>query len=75
MSTTVERELARIMEMSYFRFGTNYMPVAVFFYEKLFERMGAQRHLEQGRMTLWVSESFLFALAKPIDGNSASIGN
>jgi len=50
------------MKMSYFVFGTNNMPIAASFYEELFEGMGAQRNLEQGGMTLWISESFLLAL-------------
>lgn len=63
------------MKMNYFVFGTNNMPAAIEFYEKIFADTGVQRLPEGGRMTLWMAESFLFALAEPIDGNPATVGN
>lgn len=61
--------------MNYFVFGTNYMSAAVQFYEKIFEGMDVQRHPEEGRMTMWIGEGFLFALAEPIDEGPATVGN
>jgi len=61
--------------MNYFVFGTNDMASAVEFYDRLFEGLGAQRHPGEGRMTLWIGDGFLFALAEPFDGKPATVGN
>lgn len=63
------------MKMSYFVFGTNNMPAAVAFYDALFDGMGVQRHPDDGRMTLWIGDGFLFALAEPFDEQLATVGN
>lgn len=63
------------MKMNYFVFGTNDMAAAVEFYDKVFDGMDVQRHPNEGRMTLWIAESFLFALAEPFDGSPATVGN
>ncbi|GJM12284.1 MAG: glyoxalase [Pseudohongiella sp.] len=63
------------MKMNYFVFGTNNMSAAVEFYDRLFEGMGMQRHPGEGRMTLWLGDGFLFALAEPFDEQAATVGN
>ena len=61
--------------MNYFVFGTNNMTAAVKFYDVLFEGSKLTKLHDQGRMTLWGGEDFMFALAEPFDGNEASNGN
>ena len=63
------------MKMNYFVFGTNDMQKAVTFYDQLFIDQGLNKVHDQGRMTLWVGEGFMFALAEPFDGEPASVGN
>ncbi len=63
------------MKMSYFVFGTNDMAAAIAFYDSLFQGMDIQRHPNEGRMTLWIGEDFLFAVAEPFDENPATVGN
>lgn len=61
--------------MNYFVFGTNDMVKAVAFYDELFKDQGVQKIHNQGRMTLWGGEGFMFALAEPFDGQAATAGN
>ena len=63
------------MQMNYFVFGTNNMDQAVEFYDALFDGCGLNKLHGEGRMTLWGSESFMFAVAEPFDENPASNGN
>lgn len=63
------------MKLNYFVFGTNTMSAAVSFYDKLFEGTDVQRHPNEGRMTLWLCDSFMFALAEPFDEQPATVGN
>ena len=63
------------MKMNYFVFGTNNKEKAVEFYDQLFEGCGLNKIHDQGRMTLWGNEEFMFAIAEPFDENSASNGN
>ena len=63
------------MKMNYFVFGTNNKEKAVTFYDDLFDGSGLNKVQGDGRMTLWGSDEFMFAIAEPFDGNSASNGN
>ena len=51
------------------------MEVAIKFYDSLFENTGINQVLSTDRMTYWQCEDFAFAIAKPFDGEPASIGN
>ena len=63
------------MKANYFVFGTNDKEKAVAFYDELFEGSGLNKIHDEGRMTLWGNEAFMFALAEPFDEKSASNGN
>ena len=63
------------MKMNYFVFGTNDKQKAVSFYDDFFEDCGLTKIHDEGRMTLWVNEEFMFAVAEPFDGEVASNGN
>ncbi len=63
------------MKMNYFVFGTNDMPAAVAFYDLIFADCGMTKLYDEGRMTLWGGDEFMFALAEPFDGNAATAGN
>lgn len=63
------------MKMNYFVFGTNDKERAAAFYDELFAGTGLSKIHDQGRMTLWGNEEFMFAIAEPFDENPASNGN
>jgi len=63
------------MKMNYFVFGTNDMKSAVKFYDQIFDGSGITKLHNEGRMTLWGGEQFMFALAEPFDKNEATQGN
>ncbi len=63
------------MKMNYFVFGTNNMPEAILFYDAFFEGSGMSKVYSEGRMTLWTGEDFMFAVAEPFDGETATNGN
>ncbi|BFM14973.1 VOC family protein [Maricurvus nonylphenolicus] len=63
------------MKMNYFVFGTNNMPKAVNFYDDIFADSGVSKINDEGRMTLWMGDGFMFALAEPFDGKEATVGN
>jgi predicted lactoylglutathione lyase len=63
------------MKMNYFVFGTNNMAAAVTFYDLIFADCGMTKLNDEGRMTLWGGDEFMFALAEPFDGNTATAGN
>jgi predicted lactoylglutathione lyase len=63
------------MKMNYFVFGTNDMQSAVSFYDALFVGSEMKKINDEGRMTLWAGEDFMFALAEPFDDNEATVGN
>lgn len=63
------------MRMNYFVFGTNNKEKADAFYDALFDGCGLDKIHDQGRMTLWGTEDFMFAIAEPFDSNPASNGN
>lgn len=63
------------MKMNYFVFGTNNMQQAIRFYDALFEGSQINKVHSEGRMTLWAGEEFMFAVAEPFDGETATSGN
>lgn len=63
------------MNPNYIVVGTNDKSAAEAFYDALFVDTGIQRIYNEGRMTLWQGDGFLFAIAEPWDGNAATIGN
>ncbi len=63
------------MKMNYFVFGTNDMPRAIAFYDAWFAGTGVNKIHSAGRMTLWASEQWMFAVAEPFDGQPATHGN
>jgi predicted enzyme related to lactoylglutathione lyase len=63
------------MKMNYFVVGTNDMPSAMRFYDALFAEEGIEQWMSEGRMTLWKTDDFVFAIAIPFDGESATYGN
>jgi predicted lactoylglutathione lyase len=63
------------MKMNYFVFGTNNKQKSVTFYDELFDGCGLNKIHDEGRMTLWGNEEFMFAVAEPFDENTASNGN
>lgn len=63
------------MKMNYFVFGTNDKHSAIAFYDAFFAGCGLAKIHDEGRMTLWANDDFMFAIAEPFDGNEASNGN
>lgn len=63
------------MKLNYFVFGTNNMLVAVTFYDGIFASSGVNKIHDEGRMTLWATEDFMFAVAEPFNGEAATFGN
>lgn len=63
------------MKMNYFVLGTNNMQLAVQFYDQLFADSEMKKLHDEGRMTLWGGDDFMFALAEPFDGEKATSGN
>lgn len=63
------------MKMNYFVFGTNNMKRSIEFYDSLFDGCGVNRIYSEGRMTLWIGEDFMFAIAEPQNEEPATNGN
>jgi len=63
------------MKMNYFVFGTNDMQTSVKFYDLLFANGEMNKIHNEGRMTLWAGNGFMFALAEPFNGDKATVGN
>ena len=63
------------MKMNYFVLGTNDKARAIAFYDALFADHPVKQLHNEGRMTLWAGEGFMFAIAEPFDGNPATVGN
>lgn len=63
------------MKVNYITLGTNDRAKAEKFYDALFTETAFEKIYSEDRMTMWVNDGFMFALAEPFDGNSASIGN
>jgi catechol 2,3-dioxygenase-like lactoylglutathione lyase family enzyme len=63
--------------IGYITLGTNDLPRAVAYYDKLMEMFGAGRFMEEETFVAW-SESMDkpgLSVCKPFDGKAASIGN
>lgn len=63
------------MKMNYFVFGTNDMQKSMSFYDAFFEGSGVSKVHSEGRMSLWANDEFMFGIAEPFDGGSATNGN
>jgi len=63
------------MKMNYFVFGTNNMEKSVCFYDEIFDGSEVNKVHDEGRMTLWMGDGFMFALAEPFDEKDATVGN
>ncbi len=63
------------MRINYITLGTNDRPAAEAFYDRLLEGSEFEKIYSEDRMTMWVRDGFMFALAEPFDGNPASTGN
>ncbi|MGI1677614.1 MAG: VOC family protein [Cellvibrionaceae bacterium] len=63
------------MKMNYFVFGTNNKEDSIRFYDSLFEGSGLKKISSKDRITFWVKDDFIFAVAEPFDGKPATDGN
>ncbi len=64
--------------ISYVLLGTSDMPRACDFYDRLLSTLGAKRAFQTERMTMWAAATPgqpSLGVAKPYDGNVASVGN
>jgi catechol 2,3-dioxygenase-like lactoylglutathione lyase family enzyme len=63
--------------IGYVTIGTNNLERAAKFYDTLLAEIGAQRFMEVDRFIAWSVSPGLpaFAVAKPFDGNEATVGN
>lgn len=61
--------------LSYVTVGTNDMERAAKFYDALLAEVGAKRVMENERIIIWGAGGPMFAVCKPFDGGSASVGN
>jgi catechol 2,3-dioxygenase-like lactoylglutathione lyase family enzyme len=63
--------------VGYVTFGTNDMERAGRFYDELLEPLGGKRIMNMDSFVLWGRslEEACLALAKPFDGNQATVGN
>ena len=63
------------MKITYVTLGTNDRASAEKFYDRWLENTPFEKIYNEGRMTMWVNDGFMFALAEPFDGKAATIGN
>lgn len=63
------------MKVTYVTLGTNDRAAAEAFYDRWLENSPFEKIYSEDRMTMWVNDGFMFALAEPFDGKAASIGN
>jgi len=63
------------MKINYVTLGTNDRARAEEFYNRLLVDSPFQKVYSEDRMTMWVNDAFMFALAEPFDGKAATIGN
>jgi catechol 2,3-dioxygenase-like lactoylglutathione lyase family enzyme len=63
------------MIISYVTLGTNDREKAESFYDTLLADSPFDKIYSEDRMTMWVNDKFMFALAEPFDGNAATVGN
>ncbi len=63
--------------ISYVTIGTNDLDRAAKYYDELLAELGAKRAMENERIILWGTGpgAPMFAVCKPFDGGSASVGN
>jgi catechol 2,3-dioxygenase-like lactoylglutathione lyase family enzyme len=63
--------------IGYVTLGTNDLPRAVAFYDRLFESIGGSRILEQERSVAWGfgPTAAAFGVIRPFDGKPATVGN
>lgn len=63
--------------IGYITLGTNDLEKNAQFYDALFAEIGAQRVMEEEAFILWSTglDKPGFALTKPYDGNTATVGN
>ncbi len=63
------------MNLNYAVLGTNDFDAAKAFYDALFEGTPIEPMFATDRMHYWKGDDFTFAIAKPFDGASATLGN
>lgn len=63
------------MKITYITLGTNDRARAEGFYDRLLDGSPFEKIYSEDRMTMWVNDKFMFALAEPFDGNAATVGN
>jgi len=63
------------MQLNYVVVGTNHMPAATQFYDRLFTQADLNRVSPTVRMTYWLGPDFAFAAAIPFDENPATHDN
>ncbi|NKB32204.1 MAG: VOC family protein [Pseudomonadales bacterium] len=63
------------MKINYVTIGTNDRKAAELFYDQLLSDSPFEKIYSEDRMTMWVNDGFMFALAEPFDGNEATVGN
>lgn len=63
--------------LAYVTLGTNDLDKAAAFYDELLAEMGAKRGLQTERIIFWYTQPGhpSFAIAKPYDGEPATVGN
>lgn len=63
--------------IGYTTIGTNDLEKAVAFYDALFADLGLKQIVPNEHIVLWSKrrDGAMFAVAKPFDGNAASVGN
>lgn len=61
--------------IGYSTIGTNDMERATAFYDALLGEMGAQRAWDSDGFKAWSAGGAALAIAKPFDGNEATVGN
>ncbi len=63
--------------IGYVTVGSNDLEKAAKFYDELFEGIGAKRFMEMESFIAWATDPAApgFSIAKPFDGNPASVGN
>lgn len=63
------------MKITYVTLGTNDRAAAERFYDQLLAGTPFEKIYSADRMTMWVNDGFMFALAEPFDRKPATIGN
>ncbi|MEQ8956102.1 MAG: VOC family protein [Gammaproteobacteria bacterium] len=63
------------MKINYVTVGSNDRVAAEKFYDQLMAGSEFQKIYSEDRMTMWVRDGFMFAVAEPFDGKAATVGN